>query len=616
MPITTVGMIMLQEALPPDIKPEYPVTKGSLGKLLKQIGEKYPSRYGEIVGKIKDVGNHAAYFSGTSFTLKDLEPQTAVRDAAFKAHEKELSAINQLALQKPELRNHPELIKKKVEVLSKIEAKANEAMKGLLDNPNNTTAWIKSGAKGDPSMGRQMLLMSGLNTDAANRLVPEIARRSFSEGLSPMDHLVHANGARKGVVLTYTAVQAPGAFAKELNTVAADMVITQADCGTGRGRVMPVGDRDVLDRYLAAEVPGIGHRNDLVTPRLVEAAKKKNLATLTVRSPLYCQAHEGVCAHCYGINEEGRLPRVGEHVGLKSAQAITEPLTQLALNNKHAGGVVTAGKTPLEKILQIMHAPKQFAGAATLARASGPVMAIDPAPAGGFNVTVGGIKHYVPPEAELKVKLGQMVARGDSLSSGTAHPAEVVEHKGMEAGRQHFADATRQLYADAGINGHGKIFETISRATLNLGQVMHPGEHQYVPGEVVHWNSVAQHTDNAPTETVPVDQAAGRILAAEAGTFNRYTTLAPKVMNDLKKAGVRQVKVFHQNALVVKPIMLGTERAALHKGDWMANLGFRFLTPTFKENAATGAATSLHSWNPFPAYAHGAEFGKGKDGRY
>lgn len=608
--ITTVGKLMLESALPPDVRPTGPIDKKGLGKLLKQVADKHPKRYGEIVGALKDVGNLAAYITGTSYSLDDLAPLSAARDAVLRKHAKELGALRMAVAANPALADDPKHLAAKAAAMAKIEADMNAEIGKLVAKPNGLAGWVASGAKGDPSMLRQMVGMTGLNVDVTGKLVPELAYNSFAEGLSPIDHLVHANGARRGVVNTYTSVREPGAFAKELNTISADMVVTEADCGTTEGRSYPAGAADALDRCLARDVPGVAHRNDVVTPALAEALGGR---PVLVRSPLTCKAHEGICAACYGLDEEGRLPVIGAHVGLKAAQAITEPLTQLALNTKHTGGVVGAGKSPFQQIMQIMHAPANFVGAATLARNAGRVQSIEPAASGGINLLVDDTQHYVPPGVKLVVKTGDVVTRGDALSEGQLHPAEVVEAKGMAAGRAHFADSVQKLYGDAGIRGHAKVFETIARGVLNLGQVLQPGKHAFAPGEIVHWNSVDQEP---AVEELPLPKAEGRILAEDHGPARRYQVVTPALMKRIDGAGIGTARVFGRDQLVVQPVMLGTERAALHKGDWMANLGFRFLGSRFKENAATGAVSNIHGWNPFPAYAHGAEFGQGQGGRF
>jgi hypothetical protein len=45
-------------------------------------------------------------------------------------------------------------------------------------------------------------------------------------------------------------------------------------------------------------------------------------------------------------------------------------------------------------------------------------------------------------------------------------------------------------------------------------------------------------------------------------------------------------------------------------------LAHRYLKDSLLQGARTGAASDLHSTHPVPAYAYGAEFGMGPEGRY
>ena len=62
--------------------------------------------------------------------------------------------------------------------------------------------------------------------------------------------------------------------------------------------------------------------------------------SVEVRSPLTCQAQQGICAKCYGRNlATGKMVQRGEAVGVIAAQSIGEPGTQLTLRTFHVGGV-------------------------------------------------------------------------------------------------------------------------------------------------------------------------------------------------------------------------------------------------------------------------------------
>ncbi len=83
----------------------------------------------------------------------------------------------------------------------------------------------------------------------------------------------------------------------------------------------------------------------------------------------------------------------------------------------------------------------------------------------------------------------------------------------------------------------------------------------------------------------------------------------------LRMLGDRKIKVY-KKPMHVEPIMMGTERAALVKGDFLSNLGFRFLKNQLKENVALSRSAHLHSYDPVAPYAQGSMFGQGEGGRW
>jgi DNA-directed RNA polymerase subunit beta' len=73
--------------------------------------------------------------------------------------------------------------------------------------------------------------------------------------------------------------------------------------------------------------------------------KNSTVAAIRIRSPLTCEAEEGVCAMCYGRDlARGTLVNIGEAVGIIAAQSIGEPGTQLTMRTFHIGGVAQGGQ--------------------------------------------------------------------------------------------------------------------------------------------------------------------------------------------------------------------------------------------------------------------------------
>ncbi|TYA75848.1 DNA-directed RNA polymerase subunit beta', partial [Seonamhaeicola marinus] len=79
---------------------------------------------------------------------------------------------------------------------------------------------------------------------------------------------------------------------------------------------------------------------DLIDDKIAKAIGDTPIESIEVRSPLSCEALQGICAKCYGRNlATGKMVQRGEAVGVVAAQSIGEPGTQLTLRTFHVGGI-------------------------------------------------------------------------------------------------------------------------------------------------------------------------------------------------------------------------------------------------------------------------------------
>jgi DNA-directed RNA polymerase subunit beta' len=86
-------------------------------------------------------------------------------------------------------------------------------------------------------------------------------------------------------------------------------------------------------------------KGELIDERKADAVEAAGIATIKMRSPLTCEAEEGVCAQCYGRDlARGTIVNTGEAVGIIAAQSIGEPGTQLTMRTFHIGGVAQGGQ--------------------------------------------------------------------------------------------------------------------------------------------------------------------------------------------------------------------------------------------------------------------------------
>src|SRR5690606_17639271 len=119
---------------------------------------------------------------------------------------------------------------------------------------------------------------------------------SYSEGLKPSEWWAANREARMAAVKSTLEVAVPGDLSKIIVNNTSDQVVTKQDCGTHNGVRMNVDSNELLDRYTPAP------ENKHITTRALSDLRKhaRERPTITVRSPMTCEAHPGVCQLCMG----------------------------------------------------------------------------------------------------------------------------------------------------------------------------------------------------------------------------------------------------------------------------------------------------------------------------
>jgi DNA-directed RNA polymerase subunit beta' len=587
--------------LPDKYKITGPVTAKSLHDSMVSLAKEDPQLYAHVVHKLKQRGDEIATLEGISVGLDDIRPEYAARDAILNPVIKAFNAT----------KNPKEQVKLVV-----------DAQKKLLDytkqHKGSMTEMAATGARGSFPQ-----LMKMIGTPLASQLpgkdvTPWLVTKSYSEGLSPADYWVMAPESRANSIATTVSTAEPGEMAKVLVANMTSQVITQHDCGTHNGVRMMIDDPHSIDRYLASEQHGQAH-NTLVTPELINILKAKKAEWLLVRSPMTCVDPHGVCQMCYGLNEKGHLHAIGINVGTRSAQAMAEPLTQMALGSKHAILTVkekTLTPTGFKGVRQILEIPKIFQGEAVLAPAADTVSEIRSAPQGGSYVKLKQHKKelYVNPALDLHVKVGDHVEAGDAMTNGLPRPDEITQHKGIGAGRQYFVNALHDMYNGSGVNLDKRHYELLAKSALNHVQFVDsdPNHPEFLRGDVVAYNTFAD-AYRKDAETVSTDKAEGHRLAADVHHHTVGTLITPSLVKELKSHGVKEVSVsrvapnvtFVHRSFVMNPLL---------DHDWLGRLAHRFLRNSIQQAAHTREESNLHGTHPVPAYAFGAEMQEGLDG--
>jgi len=577
---TTGGRLWLASCLPLAMRGDerllynssFRLDKKGLKDMLTRVAKDFQKDFAQTVNDWKDIGNKLSFLHGSSFSLRDFHDGKELREEILAPFKKQEAAIYSSRLPKKE---KDAQIVQLYEQASTLLKQRGEARYNQGDN--RIYEWKASGGRGNWEQFSQLVMGAMLVKDPTNEYVPVPITKSFGEGLPFSQYWASLHGARKGTLDRASGTAEPGALTKEIINTMIDHKISMDDCGTTQGVAMDPKNSDALGRYLAPDLT-LKSGEVLRAGTLIDSAVRAKIVNagmdkVIVRSPLRCRAASGVCAKCFGLNENDKLHPVGTNIGVIAGHALGEPVIQLTMRTFHTGGVGGGGVVDaFARVKQLFSVPQKLKGQATLATAEGSITrVVANREQGGHDVFIRDSKgvekgHYVPAELQLLpgTTVGASVKRGDPLSTGPRNPNEILKLTGnMNAVRSYLVDETDQAYG--GLTKRRNI-EAVVRAATNLARVeAAPGHPEYLRGQHVPLNELEDVNRRAAAQGVPL------VL---------YTPIL-KPMQQMPTEG---------------------------REDWMGRLNFQRLENTFREGAAQGWASDIHG-STIAGMAHGAQFG-------
>jgi len=599
---TSVGHYLINDSLPEKYWVKGPITSKGLHNLIVGLAKEDPDQYVKSVSEMKRRGDEISTMEGLSVGLDDITPQYAKRDAIIDPLIKQLEGMTD--------RN---------ERVKAVVAAQTKMLDYTKKHPGSMTAMALTGARGNPAQLMKIIGSPLVANDERRGMSHIIIRRSYAEGLSPAEYWTTTPEARANNVATVVSVSKPGEMAKVLVANMLHKTVSMVDCGTSNGVRLPVDDVHVLDRHLAVGEHGFP-RNTLVTPQLVQEFKQHfHDSDMIVRSPMTCIAKNGVCQMCYGLDEKGKLHSMGVNVGVRSAQALSEPLTQMTLGSKHA--TLTIRERKLEPqgfkgVRQLLEIPAIFQHEAVLMPGHGEVTKIEKAPQGGHFIHAAGHKLYASPELTVTSKAGDKHEAGDSLTNGVPHPAKLVGFKGIGAGRQYFVNALHKVYSGEGIDLDRRHMELLAKSTINHVRLDEADDdHPHlIKGDTLDYNAFRDYYSKN-TARKSLEEAVGGRLGEEVLHHTVGTEITPSLADELRSKGVKDVAVAKRLPRV-SFVMKSFAMNPLITHDWMTRLSHRYLKGSIQNAAHVGEDSDIHGASPVPGYAYGAEFQHGPGGSY
>lgn len=604
--ITTAGSLLIKSQLPNEASKKNfdlytPLDKKGMSTLVNMLLTHGGDQAGETINNLGKQFFNKATEIGASTPLSDYINDSDERQAIIQEYSHKVETL------KAKEKNAGKLNAALGDLTGQYNTRiAKQNIDYLLSKGSMAARMANTGARGNSNQLASATSTPLMSLNIKGELVPLVIKHGFAEGMTPAEHLAMAYMGRASTVLSQLSTALPGALFKRLSPTMFHETITCPDCGTHNGILNHVDDKkSVIGRFEAETNKLI----DEVYQREMVASGRK---TVKIRSSLTCEAHDGLCQKCYGLAANAKLPNIGENVGVIAAQSVSEVLTQAMLSTKHRATVGERKGNSYDQASNLLNNPAEnFKDEATIATNNGKVDKIQVTPLGDYNVFINGTKHFVPIAQQLKVKAGDDIKQGDSISTGVINPRKLVALRGLGSGREYMAKELRDIYGGGLDPRH---FELIARNLMKYVQVTDPGESGFLTGDKISVNNVAKYLKDR-TGVVPIEKAEGKVLAKGTLMLTPGTLLDGNHIADLKAQGIKTVDVA-STKLKVTPIVPGLQTNKMLDKNWISRLSFSKLKETILNAAALGEESAVHSTDPITPYILGTEFGDAEDGKY
>jgi len=541
----TLGQLLLKKALP-NYKGEE-LTKKVLQNKLFEIAQTDPDQYVKSVHEIKKIGDMvSSLHHNMTIGMEDVAP--------LYIEPRGSTTLDKI-----------KYIKEKV-----------------MEHPGSMADMVRSGARGKDYQLASSVLTPVAAYDVHGNELPISFKRGASSGLSPAEYWAKAIEKRYQVAESRTSVVEPGDVAKMLVNTMHGQVVSTEDCGSLTGVPMDPNSPDIIDRYLAIPFAGFP-RNTLIT-REVANKMAKHGGQPIVRSPLTCRAKIGVCQKCMGLSTAGKPYDIGFNIGVRAAQTLSEPLTNLVLQSKHGTRSAAAGGAGgLKGIRQLIEIPKSFLHKAELAQDHEKVKDIEKLEYGGHRVYTDKNEYFVPSGLKVLVKKDQHLKPGDQINEGIPYPPDVLRHKGIIEGRKFLADKLHEVYTNSGIGIDKRYTELLAKSQLNFVKVNNKALYPHiVPGDIVTYGGL-EEVMYRKSNPVPVSRALNKRLAVGVLDLPAGHVIDENTIKKLQKYGIGSIDVI-TDAVHIEPVMKPIETTPLLNPDFLAKLAYRYLKRTLVDD--------------------------------
>ena len=259
--------------------------------------------------------------------------------------------------------------------------------------------------------------------------------------------------------------------------------------------------------------------------------------------------------------------------------------------------------------------PEVFPDRASVATLDGKITKIEDAPQGGKYIFVNNEPHYVLPNTDIDVKVGDTVEAGDIMTDGLADPEDIVRFKGIGEGRKYYARRFAKLLGDSGAPTSARNAEMASRSAIDAVKITDPnGYGNYLPEDIVSYNKLEANykpRDNSIEVSIKKDKdkLLNKYLERPVLHYTIGTRITPKLLKTLEDVDVDNILV-NQDPPGFEPIFIrAQEITSKNNEDWLTRLQGSYLKSNIIDSAIKGLDTNIkENINPYARIGQGYNF--------
>jgi len=552
--------------------------KKGLRQFLTTVAKEHTKDFGELFPLINRTGIQWASEYGLTVSLKDIKtnPKTTKVLAEY--------------IPKIEAAEGEE----KLDLAQELQTKLQDV---ALGTDSMLARMVNSGSKANKAQLSAILSTVGVfQNPRTNKL--EIMETNTSKGFSFKNFIAMNGRARKEMVMTKLNVAPPGDLYKQIAFNSKGEIITEIDCGTERFILAGRGENDLIGRLIGEDIKGF-KKDTPITRDMLPALME--LKEVPVRSPLTCEAKHGLCAMCYGIDDFGKLPKVGDHINIQAVNSFSEPLSQTALNAKHSGRSLKEelGKSTFEAAKDLFSGVER-GDDAVLSTLNGVVTAVTE-----DSITIDSKEFLIPSKTDSIVSVGDEISIGMPITSGIVNTRNVANSIGHGYASTAFVEELQdKIFEPAGISSHRRNIEVVAKSLYRFVQVEEVYR-DWLPGDTVNLTEIAPSIKK-DSVSLPVSAIKdGSRLGDYYGSFKPLDIVTPSMRKRLKE---KTVLIFPFTDKL-KPLAKGVASLPMaDSNNWLDNFAFRYIKRNIQQAIASGAEQSVNPIkSPVAAYVTNSE---------